>query len=91
MQTTHSVHRKIIECIAREWPNGQPFAAHEVRDAAGVSAASAARVLTQLVTLRMLVKTHRGFAHRFYRVSVHWPRETAKAIENYELAKVLGL
>ena len=87
----HSTHRKIIRVIHETWSDGAPFAIWEVRDATHVSTSSVVRTVVKLRGLRLLVYTKRAYANRHYRVAPRWPAAVKDAIENFELAKILGM
>lgn len=86
-----SAHRNIIKHIHDNWHDGSPFAIWELRKASGFSNSSVIRVLRQLVKLRMVIHTSKGFQGRHYRLSVKWPASANDAIENFELSKILKI
>ena len=87
-----STHKLIIETIHKnkEWFAGQPFAIWEVRDASHTSTSSVIRTFKQLIAIKMLLKSKKGYAGRLYRVGPRWPNTAKQAIEDFEFAKVLG-
>ena len=84
-----SNHRKIISWI--HIMRTKRFAIHEVRDAVGVSASTATRVLRKLIDLKLVTHHAHSAAKRNYSVSSRWPNDVKDAWENYELAKVLHI
>jgi len=86
-----SVYRKVINAIHENWRGGAPFAIWEVRDHAKVSTSSARRIVTDLVDLRLLNYKRPAYASKHYRVVERWPVNVKDVIQNFELAKVLGI
>lgn len=86
-----SSHRNIITYIHNKWHDGAPFAIWEVRDGSGFSTTSVVRTLRQLVKLRMVQRSNKGFMGKHYRITVRWPVSAKDAIENFELSKAIGI
>ena len=86
-----STHRKIITAIHINFGNNEPFAIWELRDITKCSASSVVRTLARLVELDLVAHSHRGYMGKKYRMARRWPMTAQEAIENFEVAKVLGL
>ena len=87
---SESSHRRIINEITARWPNGEPFAIWELRDACDISTSTVIRVMRTLVELRLVLHAKRGFQGRRYRIAPRWLNAKA-VIENFEIAKAMGL
>ena len=85
-----AAHRKVIAYIHLGFRD-KPFAIAEITKGCGASESSVTRTLRKLVDLRLVRHTPNRFAGRNYEISRVWDKDVMKVIENYELAKIIGI
>lgn len=86
-----STYKLVIEAIHKKWYDGTPFAIREVQSTSGCSTSSVARVMKNLVKLKMVVHSKKGFMGRHYRTDIRWPAKAKMAIQHYEWARILKI